>query len=150
MTPTQDLALASPDIGASRSRLMVGNDFVASVPGVALHAQYRLVDGRRLAVTADDTLAEDIVNIVLVSPQFEVLDVLSIGGAYAPMDMVSNISPLGPDSFQFDFLGRWNVRIHPVSARFRRVPKGAPIAPGLFGSAQRWLKPTFLELYENA
>jgi hypothetical protein len=129
---------------------MIGNSFVALVPGVALHAQYRVADGRRLAVTADDTWAEDVVNILLLSPAFEMIDVLSIGGAYAPMDIVSEISSLGQDSLRFEFLGRWKVKVHPASARFRRVPKGAPMAPGPFGSAQRWLKPTFLELFEDA
>lgn len=130
MTPTQDLALTSTDPTASRSRLVCGGAVVASIPGVAMHAQYRLQDGRRLVVTADDTLAGDVANVLLFSPSFELLDLLSLGGAYAPMDMLSNVVPRGADSVHFDFLGRGMLEFiqrQSASIAFRDARRSRPV-----------------------
>jgi hypothetical protein len=129
-----------------------GSPPVAGIEGSVLRAQFELDDGRRLLVTADDTLNEEVVHVVLLSPRLEVLDVLSLGGAYAPMDLVSGLLPLGEDVVAFSFLGDWRIRIHPRPVRFRRLPSMAPISSRTpyLGAMQRWLRPTYLGLESNA
>jgi hypothetical protein len=149
MQETNDLELKD---GVLESSGAPARRVIGDIPGSVLKAQFKLDDGRRLLVTADDALHEEVVHIVLLSPRLEVLDVLAIGGAYAPMDLVSGIHPLGEDAVVFSFLGDWKVRIDTRPVRFRALPRMAPISSRTpyLAAMQRWLRPTYLGLESNA
>ena len=146
MTPVHSFSLAQlPAVEgeAARANLMLdGRPTGVSVPGIVLEAQYRCGEGY-LLLTTENVPYEEAVHVLLLGPQFSVLDHVELAHPFAP-GILSDLRPTGEGQLRFSFFGGdlWELTVRgtPRRLRLREAPTGVR------GRLRRLLIPRWLVL----